>query len=168
MKFARPGGGTVEVAMRALALIDLKRQREIGSSEAGGLLLGRTIRDSKDVIIDTVSLPQALDRMSRFRFVRARRPAQRLVTRTWEESEGVRNYLGEWHTHPEDSPTPSFVDISDWKRIAAEVQSEHASLLFLIAGRVELRLWEACRKTFKISGLTIVSAPDAQISTNEV
>ncbi len=40
-------------------------------------------------------------------FFRNVKKAQRIAEHAWKESNGERLYLGEWHTHPEDVPSPS-------------------------------------------------------------
>lgn len=37
--------------------------------------------------------------------------ANTFIKEDYEQSNHTRVYIGEWHTHPEDSPTPSSVDI---------------------------------------------------------
>ena len=48
-------------------------QRRWWNAEAGGVLLGRHLLDSHDVVVDEVTTPQASDRRSRFSFFRSRR-----------------------------------------------------------------------------------------------
>ena len=38
--------------------------------------------------------------------------ANQFIERDYEQSEHTRFYIGEWHTHPENNPTPSTVDYS--------------------------------------------------------
>lgn len=38
--------------------------------------------------------------------------ANRFIEEDYEQSEQTRFYIGEWHTHPENNPTPSAVDYS--------------------------------------------------------
>lgn len=142
MRFSRPNGGVLEFGETALQHVLSHRQFTSDSAEAGGVLLGRLIRDSRDIVIDRAAGPSELDRRSRFSFFRARRPAQALVDEAWRESGQAAIYLGEWHTHPEDDPTPSCIDRKDWIRIVQRAQFEQPSLFFVIAGRVLTRIWE--------------------------
>lgn len=73
--------------------------------ESGGILLGKVYDDL--VIIDRISEPSAEDESGRFYFIRNVKKAQKIIEVSWKESKGERIYLGEWHTHPEDTPTPS-------------------------------------------------------------
>ena len=51
-----------------------------------------------------------MDKRSRFSFIRSKISAQRIVDKKWHDSNGIENYLGEWHSHPENCPTPSHTD----------------------------------------------------------
>ena len=52
------------------------------------------------------------------------------------------NYLGEWHTHPEDVPSPSSHDRRDWLRTLDTAQFEQSFLFFIIVGRTSIGVWE--------------------------
>lgn len=146
MRFLRANGGAVEVSTASYTILTTHRQLRTADTEAGGVLLGRLIRDSNDVVVDTASPPSPEDRRSRFSFFRARKPAQHVVDSAWWESGQVVNYLGEWHTHPEDDPQPSCIDRRDWKKIVARASFEQEFLFFIIVGRVQVRAWEISRK----------------------
>lgn len=117
--FRRANGGMVCLAAGTVATILRHRQHRARDAEAGGILLGRRILETDDVVIDLASEPHVADSRSRFRFFRKKEPAQRLVDTSWERSKGTQNYLGEWHTHPEDDPAPSALDLGEWQRIVA-------------------------------------------------
>ena len=112
-----------------------------GQPEAGGILLGRHIVDSDDVIIDRVTVPQSGDRQTRTRFFRARRRHQDALDEAWRISGGTCTYLGEWHTHPETIPTPSWVDRANWRRKLLTDRFT-APIFFVIVGTIEMRVWE--------------------------
>lgn len=99
---------------------------------------------SHDVIVDAATQPTSLDRAGRFFFRRAKQPTQKAINDSWSISGGTRNYLGEWHTHPELSPTPSPHDREDWRRISMQATFEQDFLLFLIVGQKSMALWEVC------------------------
>lgn len=129
----------------AVEVILSYRQLQDADSEAGGLLLGRFFDSETDVIVDEATRPMRKDRRSRFAFWRPRSSAQKTVNLAWRRSEGTRNFLGEWHTHPEGQPRPSDQDTQNWRRIAAEAQFEQHSLLFAIAGVESIGVWEVDR-----------------------
>lgn len=113
-------------------------------AEAGGVLLGRHLLDSADVVVDEITGPQPTDRRSRFAFFRSRRH-EVIARERWQAEANTLAYLGLWHTHPEDSPTPSSVDKDDWARAVAGDVYEGPRLFFPIVGRKEIRVWVKSR-----------------------
>jgi integrative and conjugative element protein (TIGR02256 family) len=105
------------------------RQKDACAPEAGGILLGYR-RDHHLHVIDA-TLPQPEDHGSRFRFLRAKGPHQRMALSRWETSAKTIDYLGEWHTHPELAPSPSRHDTQEWRRIHSALEMP---MLFLILG----------------------------------
>lgn len=108
--------------------------------EAGGILLGRHLLDSHDVVVDEVSTPQKSDRRSRFAFFRSSRH-EHLARQRWLEQEKTSAYLGLWHTHPEPDPNPSSVDWRDWQQAVSVDTFEGNSLFFPIVGTERIRMW---------------------------
>lgn len=115
-------------------------QRCFWHCEAGGVLLGRHLLDSEDVVVDEVTVPQSTDRRTRFSFFRSKKH-ETIAKERWEAEASTLAYLGLWHTHPEDSPTPSSVDMSDWVQAVAKDTFDGPRLFFLIVGRKEIRVW---------------------------
>jgi integrative and conjugative element protein (TIGR02256 family) len=128
-------------------------QNNAKSFEGGGVLLGRLIKETKDIVIDKITVPMIGDKRSRFSFYRGGKMHQRIVDREWDKSEGTCNYLGEWHTHPEKFPSPSSQDISDWKRKLKQDFYSTRYLYFIIVGTKEIGMWEGDRRTLKIKKL---------------
>ncbi len=117
--------------------------------EAGGVLLGRHLLDSHDVVVDEVSTPQNSDRRSRFGFFRSSKHEQ-VARQRWLKENSTSAYLGLWHTHPERDPTPSDVDQRDWKQAVAGDTYEGTRLFFPIVGTHCIRIWTLSRRgTFR-------------------
>ena len=127
------------------------------SVESGGVLLGRFIKTSKDIVIDKMTTPLKGDKQTRFSFKRISPLHQEIITDEWLKSKGTCNYLGEWHTHPEDFPTPSGVDIRDWKRKLKKDVFSGRYLYFIIAGIKSIDMWEGDRRTLEIVKLKITN-----------
>lgn len=70
------------------------RQLESRDTEAGGVLMGRFIEGSDDIIIDLITEPTEKDRRERCFFKKHLETHQELVDKIWEESEGTCNYVG--------------------------------------------------------------------------
>lgn len=103
--------------------------------ESGGILLGKVYNDL--IIIDQVSEPSKEDDSGRYYFFRNVKKAQRIVEHAWKESNGERIYLGEWHTHPENVPTPSKDDRTLLKNMLKHSRMNIDFLFMIIIGRVK-------------------------------
>ena len=57
----------------------------------------------------------------------------------YNENNGVYAYWGEWHTHPEDIPHYSIIDLKNWKRIGKE--DPKGVQYHIIAGRKAFSIW---------------------------
>jgi integrative and conjugative element protein (TIGR02256 family) len=134
-------GSRLEISASALTTMNRFRQAEPDQFEAGGILLGRLIDSTGDLVVDEATVPDKSDRRSRFNFFRSKRVAQQRINSAWRETNQTRNYLGEWHTHPEDCPTPSGHDVENWKRIVNKSKFEQEALVFVIVGRTTISAW---------------------------
>ena len=59
--------------------------------------------------------------------------------------------MGNWHTHPQERPIPSSVDLNEWHEIICKDTTGSEYAFFIIAGTTELRLWIGDYKTGIIS-----------------
>jgi integrative and conjugative element protein (TIGR02256 family) len=140
LTFRTRSGRTLHIGPQALRVLCGHRQLNVTAPEAGGVLLGRHLIESDEVVVDEATEPQATDRRGRFSFFRSSRH-DAIARERWLETRETSAYLGLWHTHPESVPTPSNVDREDW-RLALERDSfggEH--LHFIIVGTTALRVW---------------------------
>ncbi len=103
--------------------------------EAGGILLGYRRGDHFEVIHATE--PSEIDKRSRFHFVREAKYHSEIASKLWAKSNGTINYIGEWHTHPEETPTPSSLDINEWKKLTMK-SSDQNPFVMTIVGAKEL------------------------------
>ena len=115
--------------------------------EAGGILLGREIVGSNDLVVDDATIPMDGDQRTRCSFHRSGPGHQQLILNAWRDSDGTCGYLGEWHTHPEARPEPSIIDRRDWARRLVEDHVEGDVVLFLIVGTEELAVWMGARRS---------------------
>lgn len=132
---------TIEISFSALSKILIYQQKYINLPESGGILIGRVLEQSNNVIVDIVTEPCTFDRQKRFSFFRSN-AHQNTLNEMWKKSNGTLNYLGEWHTHPEKDPTPSNIDFSNWykKLKAKNIESTH--LYFIIIGTEQIGVWQ--------------------------
>lgn len=151
-KYILSNDGIIEIDRRALGIMLRYRQKRKTDLEAGGVLLGRFIYRTKNIIIDEVTIPFVSDIQERVRFKRG--PLhQEVIDDKWVLSKGKCNYLGEWHTHPEEYPEPSNRDKKEWTKILKGDTFSSRYLYFVIIGTKDFGLWEGDRRTLKIKKL---------------
>ncbi|EOK55525.1 TPA: Mov34/MPN/PAD-1 family protein [Streptococcus suis] len=135
----------IEVREEVIKIFEHYRQGLSGSPEAGGVLIGKRLKNG-NIIITDVTIPQIEDTQKRYFFKKNREIHQQLSDEKWLESNKFSIVLGEWHTHPEAIPTPSSVDKKSWK---LNVSKQHDSrvYVFIIVGLSELRMWLLSKKS---------------------
>lgn len=100
--------------------------------ESGGILTGE-VHEKKIVIFDC-SEPNNYDAQSRYNFLRSKKGAQLFLNDKFLKSGGREVYLGEWHTHPENLPTPSNIDIVNFQESIKVSFINSKNLLMIIMG----------------------------------
>ncbi len=143
-------GGRIKLTGSVIETLQQNKQVGKNSLESGGVILGRFIKGSKNIVVDKLTTPLKGDKQTRYSFRRISPLHQDIITEEWHKSNGTCNYLGEWHTHPEDFPTPSNVDIRDWKRKLKKDVFSGRYLYFIIAGIKSIAMWEGDRRTLEI------------------
>lgn len=89
----------------------INKYRQVdGMNEFGGILLGRIRSDFNEYEIVDISEPCDKDKSSKYGFIRNKENAQKIVDKAFKSSNGIIQYMGEWHTHPEVNPKPSYID----------------------------------------------------------
>lgn len=140
-------GIRVKIGRQALRGMLGHTQHEPGALEAGGVLLGRELLVTGDLVVDAITAPMPGDVRTSTSFFRAAPRHQRRILDAWRASGGTCGYLGEWHTHPEARPIPSRVDRDDWsRRLAEDVVGARLSL-FVIVGTRFLGAWIGDRQS---------------------
>ena len=142
--FRRLDTGTLYFTGAVVKNLIAHRQSGPNAQEAGGVLLGRHLLDSNDVVVDEVTQPMRTDRRTLTGFFRSLAHHTRAITR-WHQSTGTCAYLGSWHTHPELDPRPSETDQADWRHALARDRYEGDHLFFLIVGIERVRIWQGTR-----------------------
>lgn len=155
VEFLLPNKGILKISSEALKVLNNFRQLDNSDKEAGGVLLGRFVLDSDNIIIDKVTSPQSKDKRSRFAFKKMDRYHQQRITEEWTESGGKMNYIGEWHSHPENHPSPSSLDIREWKRKSKEDVYDHGFLIFIIVGIESISAWAVSKVDQQLTKLEV-------------
>lgn len=131
---------TLEIEKSAQCKFDNYIKNNKFKFESGGILIGTLNHAMNKTIITDITEPQHEDRQSRFMFIRREKGHQDIMDMLWKNSHYTKTYLGEWHTHNEPSPTPSFVDKRNWIKIS-ERDKNSQWLFFIIVGTREIRVW---------------------------
>lgn len=125
-----PGSsGHVLFEPRISAVVDTHRQVTAAAPEAGGILLG--FRRPPHLHVADLTEPLPTDERTRVWFRRNDHGHAQAALRHWERTHHTGDYVGEWHTHPEDWPKPSVKDLHEWRILLSE---HRCPLLFLIVG----------------------------------
>ncbi len=103
--------------------------------EAGGILLGTV--HQRGLLITKATKPTRADCRMQYFFQRNETGHRVVARRNYDASNGTVRYLGEWHTHPQDDPSPSLLDILEWKKLAGK-RNDQRPLLAVIVGRKAL------------------------------
>ncbi|NLY34818.1 MAG: hypothetical protein GX040_08915 [Alcaligenaceae bacterium] len=106
------------------------RQQFFGQPEGGGILLGRRRGKHLEVVLATE--PNCTDRRAIFSFVRETHGHADFAEQAWHQGGKTIDYLGEWHTHPQNVPTPSTIDRNEWNKLAR--QQPTSTLLVVVVG----------------------------------
>lgn len=139
-------GGLLVIMPAPLKSMLAYRQLGSFSTEAAGVLIGE--RRGPHLVVHQISEPGPGDIRRRCFVDRRGAHHQIAVDEAFISSSGMLQYLGEWHTHPEDSPSPSPTDVGTWQRCLI---SDDEQMVLLIIGRKEI--WAAKKNTGIITPL---------------
>lgn len=109
----------------------LKQDKE-SKKESFGVLIGGQNQTATRLWIEANSVPLAKDKSTRTSFSLKDTGHQKLVNKFYKSSKGTSGYLGTWHTHPEETPTPSRIDLKDW--IFCCERNPDRKLIFVLVG----------------------------------
>ena len=132
------GDGSVLLSFSEEVCGVFERNVQVGNlPESGGVLLG-TVHE-RGLLVTVATTPTRLDRQFRYLFERLPFGHRAIARRLWRSSDGKTRYIGEWHTHPQDIPTPSGIDLDEWQALAS-VRIDRRPLLAVIVGRKALHI----------------------------
>lgn len=107
--------GILLIEKQVISVVESFKQSSIHDTEAAGVLIGE-YRGKHHIRVVDATKPSDLDKRTRFSFDRKSPHHESAVLSAWRSSGKTQTWIGEWHTHPEDHPTPSLIDIKEWKR----------------------------------------------------
>lgn len=109
-------------------------------TEAGGILIGRENRGNQNIIIEYSTNPMQEDVRSRTRYFRKDPGHVEYYKKLYDENNEIYAYYGEWHTHPEEYPSYSSIDLDNWNSIAKRDPKE--AQYHIIAARQSFAMWK--------------------------
>ena len=126
----------ISVEIKENVIDDLcKFEQRVGMFESGGILLGGYIPQDNKYVITIATEPSVQDKQGLSYFVRNKKTSQKIINKYWEQSGGIINYLGEWHTHACKWPVPSFSDRQLLKLIAKDNSNVWQLYFMIIVGQ---------------------------------
>ena len=149
VKFRRQRGGNLILSSDVVACLLKHRQLKSSSLEAGGLLIGRQIEGTDHIVIDSNSIPIAADRRHR-RSLQLHVGHNEFAKVKYVQSSQTQVVRGNWHTHPEGTPSPSLSDRKYWRKCMSAHSEKEGSLFFVIAGTDSVMCWEGDLKSKKL------------------
>lgn len=100
--------------------------------ETGGILTGYYTHNLDCAVTTIISGPPSDSKSTRDRFYRGIIGLQEWVDRLWKEDRCY--YLGEWHFHPDNEPSPSPNDIQQMIKIAGTPEFHSPEPILLLIG----------------------------------
>ena len=138
VKLSLPNGCVVDVLTSVLDEITKWLQVDPTAPESGGYIVGYEHKETKNIVLEKVSVPHLLDRRTRTHFDMVD-PAHKVFL--LKEKRRKSYYMGVWHTHPQCTPVPSPTDWKDWKKTLETDKTASDYVFFLIAGTNDTRIW---------------------------
>lgn len=115
--------------------------------ESCGFLIGYMNRITKNITISNLTTPKEQDIRTRFSCRLQDRNHFRALAKSRKEA---NYYMGVWHTHPQEAPSPSNIDWCDWYDTLRQDRTGSQYVFFVIAGITEFRVWAGEIATGKI------------------
>lgn len=116
----------------------------ITTREQGGIVIGKKLM--KDDIYTVIDFYHAKNISSKEnRYLCDAKEVNKYIYRQWKKSSGINNYIGEWHTHYEDYPTPSKVDKMMMENIIVRDSAPRKIFLFIL-GKKQIYIGTICKE----------------------
>jgi len=136
-----------EIADSVLNVFSKSRQLHPLDVESCGVLIGSYSVNNTKIWIDEVTTTMPDDVVSRCNFWMKDKGHQIYINKCFSRSSGVLGFIGMWHSHPEDNPTPSAEDYEGWKLCVSE--NGDRELFFIIIGNKCLNIYTDIKGKFQ-------------------
>lgn len=123
----------VKFSFEAIEVMGACKQHSKVMCERGGILMGELYPKSQQIIISkAIEVPA--ESSGSYSYAMDVKAAKRIMAKVWKHSGRVTTYLGDWHTHPQSSPSPSFTDRITFTRNFRETDVPHGLLIYIVVG----------------------------------
>lgn len=146
--------GNIIIEQSVVDLLSDFQKRHSFTKESGGIIIGYYDSLIKKIRITDITFPQIRDQQGRFRFVRFSEGHQKMMDELWKASGYKKSYLGEWHSHNQKDPIPSWVDINNWKKITKR-NNNYETSIFIIVGTENIGVWCSNIQIEKVSSFRL-------------
>ena len=110
-----------------------KYQQKNGEYESGGILVGEVYPVENKVIVKDILVSKRAKRS--FMGVNIdKKEMQEELEKIRKDTNYKYYYIGDWHTHPEKKPTPSWIDNKSYKKTCKTIVLQTNFVVFLIVG----------------------------------
>lgn len=130
----------VLIRINKLVMEIFQKHKQVNDKdEACGVLIGTHEIDGSKINICFATEPDFKDKRGRcfFRIISSKH--NEILQNRFKNSDNREVYLGTWHTHPEDDPTPSRRDTDDWMKQYKANKHLFDIMVFVIVGRRAIR-----------------------------
>jgi len=120
-----------------------KYQQKNGEFESGGILMGEIYPLQNKVVVKKV-VPSKKAKRNLFGVHIDKQEMQEKLEKIRQQTDFKYYYLGDWHTHPEKRPKPSFIDKISYKKTLKNIIIQTNFVIFLIIGNddnIEHSMW---------------------------
>lgn len=132
---AYPIGGSGQTLILSDTVVKrLKRYRQMHNRqrEAGGQLFARF--DGPRIFVEEATGPRRSDRRTRTSYTPSRFAEQREINSRYKRG---LHYIGDWHTHPEEIPSPSMIDVRSIDDCVAKSEHSLNGFILIVVGTAE-------------------------------
>lgn len=130
----------VKICDEPLKIMKKYIQNHKDDCEAGGIIIGRENLGNENLILEYITEPMKMDRRMPTRFYRQDCNHIKVIEQLHYDNNNIYAYYGEWHTHFEDIPHYSPMDLNNWKKISKN--NPNKIQFYIIVGMKKIVIWK--------------------------
>lgn len=130
----------IEIANDVIDLFNQYKQLFKTDNEACGILMC-SMDNEDNAYINNATSPKLNDIRKRAYFFLKDKYHQKKLDELYQKSGGTIYLCGTWHSHPEDYPIASALDIKEWKKFIDGNNGKIKNFYFIIVGTRDITLY---------------------------